>query len=393
VAPLDGIRVLELCHFLAGPYAGLVLADLGADVLKVEDPAHPDDARSMGPHFQGGQSLYFLALNSGKRSIGVRLTTDEGRAVVEDLVRSSDVVIDNYRPGVLARFGLGHDALHAVNPAVVTCSLTGYGETGPDATRAGYDYTIQALAGVMSLAGEPDGPPTKAGISYVDHSGGITAALGVCAALVERARTGVGSHVDLALFDVQVSMLTYLASWQRNRSAEFGRTANSAHPTLVPAQNFRTADSHLALFIGNDGMWRRFAAAIGDATLAEPRFDTREGRLEHRDEVIDRVQRVLLGATSQEWEARLGEVGVACGAVNSVAGALAEPQTHARGLVVQEEHPAYGRYEHLRGPLPTRGRESLGPAPLLGEHTAEALAAIGYAEARIAELRAAGVVS
>ena len=174
----------------------------------------------MGPHFQGDQSLYFVALNSGKRSIGVRLATDEGRAVVEDLVRDADVVIDNYRPGVLAKFGLGHDALHAVNPAVVTCSLTGYGETGPDAQRAGYDYTIQALAGVMSLAGEPDGPPTKAGISYVDHSGGITAALGVCAALVERSRTGIGTHVDLGLFDVQISMLTYLASWQRNRDAD-----------------------------------------------------------------------------------------------------------------------------------------------------------------------------
>ena len=393
MAPLDGIRVLELCHFLAGPYAGLVLADLGADVLKVEDPSHPDDARSMGPHFQGGQSLYFLALNSGKRSIGVRLATDEGRAVVEDLVRNADVVIDNYRPGVLAKFGLGHDALHAVNPEVVTCSLTGYGETGPDATRAGYDYTIQALAGVMSLAGEPDGPPTKAGISYVDHSGGISAALGVCAALVERSRTGVGTHVDLGLFDVQISMLTYLASWQRNGDAGYERTANSAHPTLVPAQNFRTADGHLALFVGNDGMWRRFVEAIGDPALADARFVSREGRFEHRDEVISQVQRVLLGATSRAWEARLGEAGVACGAVNDVAGALAEPQTNARGLLVQNEHPAYGRYEHLRGPLPTRGRDAPRPAPLLGEHTVEALEAIGYPGARIAELRALGVVS
>jgi crotonobetainyl-CoA:carnitine CoA-transferase CaiB-like acyl-CoA transferase len=393
VAPLDGIRVLELCHFLAGPYAGLVLADLGADVLKVEDPAHPDDARSMGPHFQGDQSLYFLALNSGKRSVGVRLATDEGRAVVEDLVRNADVVIDNYRPGVLAKFGLGHDALHAVNPAVVTCSLTGYGETGPDATRAGYDYTIQALAGVMSLAGEPDGPPTKAGISYVDHSGGITAALGVCAALVERARTGAGSHVDLALFDIQISMLTYLASWQRNRGASFERTANSAHPTLVPAQNFRTADGHLALFIGNDGMWRRFADALGDPPLTDERFVTREGRLEHRDEVLAHVQRVLLTATGGEWERRLGAAGVACGTVNDVADALEEPQTRARGLVVQNEHPTYGRYEHLRGPLPTLGRETLRPAPLFGEHTTEALTGIGYAKARIDALRAAGIVA
>jgi crotonobetainyl-CoA:carnitine CoA-transferase CaiB-like acyl-CoA transferase len=393
VAPLDGIRVLELCHFLAGPYAGLVLADLGADVLKVEDPSHPDDARSMGPHYLGGQSLYFLALNSGKRSIGVRLGTPEGRAVVEDLVRNADVVIDNYRPGVLTRFGLGHDELHAVNPAVVTCSLSGYGETGPDANRAGYDYTIQALAGVMSLAGEPDGPPTKAGISYVDHSGGVTAALGVCAALVERFRTGSGSHVDLGLFDVQISMLTYLASWERNRDASFGRTANSAHPTLVPAQNFRTADGHLALFVGNDGMWRRFVDAVGDAPLHDQRFATREGRLEHRDEVIGHVQRLLLEATSQEWEARLGAVGVACGAVNDVAGALAEPQTRARGLLVESEHPEYGRYEHLRGPLPTRGRDVLGAAPLLGEHTTEALRAVGYSTARIEELREAGIVS
>jgi len=245
----------------------------------------------------------------------------------------------------------------------------------------------------MSLAGEPHGPPTKAGISYVDHSGGITAALGVCAALVERARTGVGSHVDLALFDVQISMLTYLASWQRNRAAEFERTANSAHPTLVPAQNFRTADGHLALFIGNDGMWRRFADAMDDPVLSEARFATREGRLEHRDEVIDRVQRLFLDATSREWEARLGEVGVACGAVNSVADALSEPQTAARGLLVQNEHPAYGRYEHLRGPLPTRARAALRPAPVLGEHTTEALTGIGYTTEHITELRAAGIVS
>ncbi len=392
MAPLDGIRVLELCHFLAGPYAGLVLADLGAEVLKVEDPSHPDDARSMGPYFQGEQSLYFLALNSGKRSIGVRLATPEGREVVEDLVRDTDVVIDNYRPGVLAKFGLDHDSLHAINPAVVTCSLTGFGETGPDAQRAGYDYTIQALAGVMSLAGDPDGPPTKAGISYVDHSGGISAALGVCAGLVERSRTGIGTHIDLSLFDVQISMLSYLASWQRNRGAGSVRTANSAHPSLVPAQNFATADGHLALFVGNDGMWLRLVDALGDESLREERFATRQGRLEHRDEVVDRIQGMLLTAPGREWEQRFGAVGVACGVVNDVAGALAEPQTAARGLVVQSEHPVYGRYEHLRGPLPTQGRLTVRPAPLLGEHSTEALESLGYPPERVAALRDAGIV-
>src|SRR5262245_12610682 len=393
MTPLEGVRVLELCHFLAGPYAGFVLADLGADVLKIEDPTHPDDARSMGPHFQGEQSLYFVAMNTGKRSIGVRLATPEGRAVVEDLARNADVVIDNYRPGVLAKFGLSHDDLHQVNPALVTCSLTGYGETGPDAQRAGYDYTIQALAGVMSLAGEPDGPPTKAGISYVDHSGGITAALGVCAALVERDRTGVGTHVDLGLFDVQISMLTYLASWQRNGDAQFARTANSAHPSLVPAQNFATADGHLALFVGNDGMWQRFTKEVDDPVLADARFATREGRLARRDQVIARVQELLLRDTSQAWEERLGAVGVACGAVNDVGGALGEPQTRARGLVVQNDHPAYGRYEHVRGPIPTQARDDVAPAPLLGEHTDDALRALGYSADRIAQLRAAGIVT
>jgi crotonobetainyl-CoA:carnitine CoA-transferase CaiB-like acyl-CoA transferase len=347
----------------------------------------------MGPYFQDDQSLYFLALNSGKRSVGVRLSSDEGRDVVHDLVRAADVVVDNYRPGVLARFGLDADSLHRVNPAVVTCSLTGYGATGPDAQRAGYDYTIQALAGVMSLAGEPDGPPTKAGISYVDHSGGITAALGVCAALVERARTGVGRHVDLALFDVQISMLTYLASWQRNRGAEFSRTANSAHPSLVPAQNFRTADGHLALFVGNDAMWQRLVDALGDEELRAAQFVTRQGRFDHRDEVLRRVQDALLRATGREWEKRLGEAGVACGVVNDVAGALAEPQTVARGLVVHNEHQVYGGYDHVRGPLPTQAGASLRPAPLLGEHTTEALEALGYPPERIGTLRAAGVVT
>jgi crotonobetainyl-CoA:carnitine CoA-transferase CaiB-like acyl-CoA transferase len=293
---------------------------------------------------------------------------------------------------VLAKLGLGHDALHALNPALVTCSLTGYGETGPDAQRAGYDYTIQARAGVMSLAGEPEGPPTKAGISYVDHSGGISAALGVCAALVERARTGTGTHVDLGLFDVQISMLTYLASWQRNSGAQFARTANSAHPSLVPAQNFRTADGHLALFVGNDAMWRRFADAAGEPSLTAERFATREGRLVHRDEVIDIVQRVLSTASSSEWEARLDAAGVACGSVNDVGAALTAPQTRARGLVLENEHPAYGRYEHVRGPLATQGPDALDPAPLLGEHTTEILEALGYAPDRIAALRAADVV-
>jgi crotonobetainyl-CoA:carnitine CoA-transferase CaiB-like acyl-CoA transferase len=246
----------------------------------------------------------------------------------------------------------------------------------------------------MSMAGEPDSPPTKAGISYVDHSGGLAAALGICAALVERNRTGVGTHVDLSLFDVQISMLTYLASWQRNAGAALPRMASSAHPSLVPAQNFRTSDGYLALFVGNDQMWVRFTAALGDDdSLRDVRFASRQGRLEHRDDVVERVAAILAREPAREWERRLAQHGVACAVVNDVSDALDEPQTKARGLVGRTTHPAYGAYQHVRGPLPTLGTSSLRPAPLLGEHTADALAGLGYSDARIAQLARAGVVT
>jgi len=375
--PLEGIRVLEFCHFLAGPYAGMILADLGADVIKVEDPKHLDEARSMGPYFVGDQSLYFASLNSGKRSIALDLSSDDGRETALDLVRTADVVLDNYRPAVLDKLGLGPDAMHAANPRVVTCSLTGFGLTGPDVDRPGYDYTIQAMAGVMSMAGEPDGPPAKAGISYVDHSGGLAVAMGVCAALVKRSTTGVGSRIDASLLDVQMSMLTYLAAWQRNAGAVVTRMPFSSHPSLVPAQNFATADGYVTIFVGNEAMWERFKRAMGLARLDDPAFATREARREHRDEVLQVIQDELATQPTHVWVERLRDVGVAVGAVNDLAAALAEPQVAARGLFVTHEHEQYGRYEHLRGPLPMMGPASPLPSPLPGEHTAEILAELG----------------
>jgi len=390
--PLEGVTVLEVCHFLAGPYAGLVLADLGADVIKLEDPDRPDEARSMAPLNEAGESLYFLALNWGKRSVGVRLASEEGRAVAADLAARADVLLTNYRPGALARRGLDARALAARNPRLVTCAISGFGETGPDADRPGYDYTIQAMAGVMHHAGEPDGPPAKAGISYVDHSGGLAAALGVVAALFERERTGRGRHVDLGLFDVQVSMLSYLASWSLNAGLEPARTASSAHPSLVPAQNFETADGWISLFVGNDSMWARLVEALGDEGLADPRFATRDGRLTRRDDLVEHLGRRLREAPSRHWVELLSRAGVACAPVNTVAEALAEPQVAARGLVVGSEHPAYGPYRHVAGPLPGLGGCRLPGAPRLGEHTEAVLAGIGYDEGRIAALGAAGVL-
>jgi crotonobetainyl-CoA:carnitine CoA-transferase CaiB-like acyl-CoA transferase len=398
--PLAGVRVLDFCHFLAGPYAALALADLGADVIKVEDPGHPDEARRVGPCFDGDESVYFRSLNWAKRSVGLRLASPEGRSVALDLVAAADVVLDNFRPGVMAKLGLDHDTLAAVNPHIVTVSLSGFGATGPSAARPGYDYTIQALAGVMSLTGEPDGPPGKAGISYVDHAGGLAAALAVCAALVERGLTGLGRHVDVALFDVQVSMLTYLAAWQMNGGFVPGRTPSGSHPSIVPAQTFAAADGYLSIFVGNDPMWARFVTALDDPRAADPAWLTTAGRYEHRTAVIACLQQILAQRPAAEWIDRLTAHGVPCAPVNGIAEALADPQVGARGMVVTVtgdqpagDGAAPDGYRCVRGPLPTAAPAPTTGAPTLGQHTAEVLTEIGYGADRLRELQDGGVIS
>jgi crotonobetainyl-CoA:carnitine CoA-transferase CaiB-like acyl-CoA transferase len=391
-APLAGIRVLELGHFIAAPFAGVILADLGADVIKVEDPDRPDDARSTGPHFLDGESLYFLSLNWGKRSLAVRLRRPEGRGVVLDLVRHADAVIDNYRPGVLARLGLDHAALAEVNPRLVTCSLTGFGETGAYATRSGYDYTIQATAGVMSLTGEPSGPPGKAGVSYVDHGGGMAGSLAICAALLERERTGSGRHIDLGLMDTQVSMLTYLAAWRLNAAAEIGRTADASHQSLVPAQNFATADGWVSVFVGNERNWRSLVEATADPRLGIAEYRTNAGRLQHRDRLLEVLRVLFRSRPTAEWVELLTSHGVPCAPVNSLAEALSSPPVRDRELVQVARNPHYGDYRHVAGPIPALGSAGHRGGPVLGEHSEEILTGIGYSADRLASLVEAGIV-
>jgi crotonobetainyl-CoA:carnitine CoA-transferase CaiB-like acyl-CoA transferase len=387
VSALAGIRVLEFTHFLAGPYTGLILADLGADVIKLEDPSHPDEVRDLAPLDAAGQSLYFQSLNWGKRSVGLGLTDPRSAPVLRDLVGSVDVVVDNFRPRVLAKLNLSHEQLVELNPRIITCSVTGFGETGPYAQWPGYDYTIQAQAGVMGLAGEPDGPPTKAGISYLDHSGGLAAALAVCAALVERARTGVGRHIDLGLIDVQTSMLTYLAAWNLNAGVQPTRHANSAHPSLVPAQNFATADGYVSLFVGNDGMWARLVEVVDDEVLRDPRFVTQAGRSAHRTVVLERLGQLLLTDTAAAWTNRFSSAGVACGAVNDLTSALADPHLAARGLVAGDDS-----FRHVRGPVLSLSDASSRPAPTLGANNADVLGELGYAPDKVAALEADGIL-
>jgi crotonobetainyl-CoA:carnitine CoA-transferase CaiB-like acyl-CoA transferase len=389
--PLAGVVVLDLCHFLAGPYATIALADLGADVVKVEDPDHPDEARNVGPCFRE-QSVYYQSLNWGKQSLGVRLLHPDGHRVLLEVVRRADIVIDNYKPGVMAKLGLDHAALAAANPRVVTCSLSGFGATGPHATRPGYDYTIQARSGVMSLTGEPDGPPGKAGISYVDHSGGLAAALAVCAGLVERDRTGIGRHIDLALYDVQISMLSYLAAWNLNSAYSPGRQASGAHPSIVPAQTFQTSDGHLSLFVGNDPMWRRLCAALGDPGLEAGEYATNSGRAANRRRLLDVLGALFLTRRTQHWVTMFERVGVPCEPVNTLSQALADPQVQARSLTIQSLG-AGAPYEHVRGPVPLDPTKAAVPAPALGADNWSILTGIGFTPAEIQDLTDRGALS
>jgi len=370
---LEGVRVLDLTHFLAGPYGTLVLAELGADVIRVEDPDHPDEARSMPPHFQAGESLYQLSLNWGKRSVAVRLGTPAGRELFFRLVEKADLVVDNFRPGVMRKLGFHHEALAARNPGIVTCSITGFGEDGPYAQRPGYDYTITALTGIQDLTGDP---PIRPGISYADHTTGLAAALAMVAALWERRGGGPGRHLDVSLMDTQLSFLTYVAAFALNAGDVTRPVPGGGHPVLVPTQNFATSDGWVAFFVGNDPMWARAKAALAEPALEDSRFDTVAGRREHKAEVVEAVARRLAQDTTAAWVERLERAGVPCAPVNRVDQALADPQALARGMVVEERHPAYGSFKHVGGPFP-KFRSASRPAPLLGEHTEEVLRELG----------------
>ncbi|MCD4536483.1 CoA transferase [Nocardioides sp. cx-169] len=389
---LHGVRILDLTHFLAGPFATMTLADLGANVIKLENPDRPDEARSVGPYMQQGQSLYFTALNSGKRSLAVRFGSESTSDVIARLVRHVDVVVDNYRPGVMGRLGLDHATLAAINPSIITCSLTGFGETGPRSTSPAYDYTVQALTGVMSMTGEEAGPPGKAGVSYVDHSGGLVAGLAICAALVERARSGRGRHLDVSLHDVQISMLSYLASWHLNSGYVPTRLDRGAHPSLVPAQNFEVLDGWVSVFVGNDGMWRRFAGAFPGAGLDAEEFQTSGGRNTHREQVVALIDQVLGTLSKADCVEMLAAAGVPCAPINNLHEALADPHVAARGLVREFVTAPYGTYRSVTGPLPAVGQQCAVPAPVMGQDTRAVLQEIGFSGDEIAALAQRGVI-
>lgn len=400
--PLSHIRVLDLSRVLAGPWAGQNMADLGAEVIKVERPKAGDDSRAFGPPWvkdgagrETGDSAYFTSANRGKKSITLNIAVAEGQAIVRELAGTSDVLIENYKYGDLARYGLGYEDLRKVNPRLIYCSLTGFGQTGPYRERPGYDFMIQGMGGMMSVTGEPDGRPQRAGVPVADIITGMYASIAICAALAHRAESGVGQHLDLALLDSQIALLAYQNTNYLATGKPPGRIGN-LHPNIVPYQPFRTADGDVIIACGNDNLYRKFCAAAGCNELAQdPRFATNGKRVENRVELTRLLGEVFARRSTREWVELLDAAGVPNGPINDLAQVFEEPQVKARGVRIELQHAAGGKLPMVASPMrfshtPLDYRQA---PPLLGEHTEAVLGGLlGRSPQEIARLRAAGVV-
>ena len=403
---LSHIRVLDLSRVLAGPWAGQILGDLGAEVIKVERPGSGDDTRHWGPPYikdaEGNDSreaAYFQSANRNKQSLTLDFTQPEGQRLVRELVAQCDVLLENFKVGGLAAYGLDYESLKAINPRLIYCSITGFGQTGPYAKRAGYDFMIQGLGGLMSLTGRPEGEegagPMKVGVALTDILTGLYATVGVLAALNQREQSGMGQHLDVALLDVQVACLANQAMNYLTTGASPQRLGN-AHPNIVPYQDFPSADGNFILAVGNDGQFRKFCEVAGIANLADdPRFVTNKVRVAHRAELIPLLRQATVFKTTAQWIELLEKAGVPCGPINDLQQVFADPQVQARGLHLDLPNALGSSTPQVASPL----RLSATPVayrsapPLLGQHTDALLQRLlGVSETQIAELREAGVI-
>jgi formyl-CoA transferase/CoA:oxalate CoA-transferase len=388
------VRVLDLSRILSGPFATMIFADLGAEVIKLENPRTGDDTREWAPPYQGDESAYFLSVNRNKRGIAVDLKTEQGREIALRLADRADVVVENFRPGTAGRLGLGYDALTARNPGLIYASISGFGQTGPYASEPGYDAIAQALGGLMSVTGEADGEPVRVGNSTADLGAAMWAAIGILAALHARHTTGRGEWIDISLLDGQIASLTYLAGGYF-ASGEVPRRYGSAHPSIVPYQALRTHDGHLMVAVGNDALWRRFAPMIGMPELVDDsRFATNPQRVANRVELIRLIEAALAEKGSAVWAEELSRAGIPAGAINGIDAALVHPQVQAREMVLTVEHPTAGTLRMAGSPIKLSQYTATvrRPPPLLGEHTAEVLSELGYSAADIAAMRDTGVI-
>jgi crotonobetainyl-CoA:carnitine CoA-transferase CaiB-like acyl-CoA transferase len=393
-APLAGIRVLDLTRVLAGPFCTMMLGDMGAEVIKLEEPGKGDDTRSWPP-FVGGEATYFMAVNRNKRSLTLNLKAPAGQEIFRKLVGKSDVVVENFRPGTMDKLGFGYKALASLNPRLVYCSISGFGESGPDAQRAGYDLIVQGESGIMDITGFPETPPAKVGTSIADLVAGMNAAHGIVLALHARTKTRRGQKVEIGMLDGMAALLTYQAALYFGTKARPTRRGN-AHPSIVPYEVFKAADAYLTLGVANNSLWERCCQALERADLVkDPRFDTEAHRVEHRDVLVALLNEILGARSADEWLKRLEAAGVPAGRIKTVAEVCESEHLKARNMIVRLPHPSAGGVTVMGVPIKlhaTPGAARTAP-PRLGQHTAAVLEKIaGVKRAAIARLRRDGVV-
>ncbi len=392
---LSGIRVLDLSRILAGPYCTMILGDQGAEILKVERPGVGDDTRTWGPPFAAGEAAYFLCCNRNKKSIVIDLKKPQGIALVKELAKQSDVLVENFTPGLMKKFGLDYETLRQENPRLVYCSITAYGQDGPYRDRPGYDMVLSAVGGLMWITGERDGPPCKVGVAITDVLTGVYASGAITSALLWRERSGKGQHIDCSLLDAQVSGLANIASNYLVAGKEATRWG-TAHESIIPYQVFETKDHPIAIAVANQKLWTNFCGVLGkEEWVDDPRFESNPKRVEYRDQLLPLVSAILTQKTCDEWMDRLVEASVPCGPVNNMERLFADPQVQHRKMIEEVDHPTIGT---LRlGGIPMKYSDTPGvvrlPPPTLGQHTDEVLSEVlDYGPERLDELKKLGAI-
>lgn len=380
VRPLEGIKVLDLSRALAGPYCTMMLADMGAEVIKLEMPGRGDDSRAWGPPFLEGESAYFMSVNRNKKSMTLNLKKEGAFDIIHKLIKQSDVILENFRPGTMERLGLSYTEVKEINPKIIYCSISGFGQDGPYRLLPGMDQVLQGMGGLMSITGEPNGPPIKVGVAVADIAGGMFAAYGIMVALFNREKTGKGQKIDNSLLDNQIAWLTYRAG-SFFASGEIPKPLGSGHPVIVPYQAFKAKDTYFNLAVGNDQLWEKFCKAIGlESIMDDPKFAINSKRVKNREELVKILEDLICTKDAEEWLEILTEAGIPCGPIYTMDRLFSDPQVVHRKMVQELDHPKAGPIKVTGVPIrlsDTPGEIKTAP-PVLGQHTKEILAELGY---------------